>query len=144
MPAGVEGIEVRWATDEDIPEIFSLIKELAEFEKALDCVKTTEAQLASDLRAKHFVAVVATVPVSPSRRTVGFALLHTRYSTWLVALSLLLLFSLLPSADLSLSLLLHQLTTAIEGRACASTWKIFTSSRSTGRRELGPFSSSAA
>ena len=58
--SGIEGVEVRWATDEDIPEIFSLIKELAEFEKALDCVKTTEAQLASDLRAKHFVAVVAT------------------------------------------------------------------------------------
>merc|ERR1712010_371768 len=97
--AEMGGIEVRWATDEDIPEIFSLIKELAEFEKALDCVKTIEAQLASDLRAKHFVAVVATVPVSASRRTVGFALLHTRYSTWFVALSLLLLFSILPLAN---------------------------------------------
>ena len=102
----MSGIEVRWATDEDIPEIFSLIKELAEFEKALDCVKTIEAQLASDLRAKHFVAVVATVPVSASQRTVGFALLHTRYSTWFVALSPLLLFSILPLANLSLTLLL--------------------------------------
>jgi len=73
----------RWATEKDAGAILGLVRELAEFEKELDKVKTTEADFARDLSLGHFVCVLAVVNERDTdQEAVGMALLHNRYSTW--------------------------------------------------------------
>ena len=72
-------VTFRWATEKDAGAILGLVRELAEFEKELDKVKTTEIDFARDLSLGHFVCVLAVVN---EREAVGMALLHNRYSTW--------------------------------------------------------------
>ena len=79
----------RWATEKDAGAILGLVRELAEFEKELDKVKTTEADFARDLSLGHFVCVLAVVNERDTKdqeavgmEAVGMALLHNRYSTW--------------------------------------------------------------
>lgn len=63
----------------DIPALFRLIKELAEFEKAPHLVANSEAQLLEDFM-EHFAFefLVATV----KDEVIGISLYYQRYSTW--------------------------------------------------------------
>ena len=73
-------VTFRWATEKDAGAILGLVRELAEFEKELDKVKTTEIDFARDLSLGHFVCVLAVV--NERDQAVGMALMHNRYSTW--------------------------------------------------------------
>ena len=76
-------VTFRWATEKDAGVILGLVRELAEFEKELDKVKTTEADFARDLSLGHFVCVLAVVYERDTKdQAVGMALMHNRYSTW--------------------------------------------------------------
>jgi GNAT superfamily N-acetyltransferase len=74
-------IEIRNATEDDCAVLLSLIRALAEFERAPDAVVATEA----DLRRygfgdeRHFEAILAFLDGEPA----GFAAFHSRFSTWL-------------------------------------------------------------
>ncbi|MBC6462634.1 GNAT family N-acetyltransferase [Actinomadura sp. HBU206391] len=72
---------IRIATPEDVPTILRLVRELAEYERALHEVRATE----EDLRASLFgpePRVFAHV-VEHEGEVVGFALWFLSYSTWL-------------------------------------------------------------
>ncbi len=72
-------ITIRPYTKEDIPAIFSLIKELAIYEKAGDEVETSIEQLEKDgLEDNLFQCFVAEL----DEKVVGFALYYFGYSTW--------------------------------------------------------------
>lgn len=72
-------ITIRPYTKEDIPAIFSLIKELAVYEKAGDEVETSVEQLEKDgLEDNLFHCFVAVL----DNQVVGFALYYFGYSTW--------------------------------------------------------------
>ncbi|WP_291864559.1 GNAT family N-acetyltransferase [Maribacter sp.] len=64
----------------DVPEILSLIKELAVFEKEENAVEVTEQQLAVDGFGENplFHCFVA----ESKSKIVGIALVYPRYSTW--------------------------------------------------------------
>lgn len=73
-------IEVRKGTIEDLPQLFALIKELAEFERAPQEVTNTLLEMERDGFGenrifKFFVAEV-------SEEIIGIALFYTAYSTW--------------------------------------------------------------
>ena len=72
---------IRPATPDDVPSILRLIRDLAEYERALDQVRATE----DDLRASLFgddPKVFAHV-AEHEGAVVGFALWFLSYSTWL-------------------------------------------------------------
>lgn len=73
-------IVIRKATAGDAPAMLSLIRELAEFEKAPDDVTNTVEQLAKDGFSEHplFHAHVAEV----DGQVAGMALYYVAYSTW--------------------------------------------------------------
>ena len=71
---------VRSATPHDVPAIFSLIQDLANYERAPEQVINTPEQLQIDLFTdKVCEALVAT---NEQGIVVGFALFYTSYSTW--------------------------------------------------------------
>ena len=72
-------MQIRAAKPGDEQAIFSLIKELALYEKAPEQVSNTAEQLSQDL-FKSFIceAIVA----EENTEIVGFALFYTAYSTW--------------------------------------------------------------
>lgn len=71
---------VRSATPHDVPAIFSLIQDLADYERAPEQVINTPEQLQIDLFTdKVCEALVAT---NEQGIVVGFALFYTSYSTW--------------------------------------------------------------
>ena len=71
---------VRTATPKDVPAIFSLIQELATYERAPEQVVNTPEQLTIDLFDDQICeAIVAT---NEQNAVVGFALFYTAYSTW--------------------------------------------------------------
>lgn len=71
---------IREATVQDIPAIFSLIQELASYERAPEQVVNTPAQLQNDLFDDQIcTAIVAT---NASNQVIGFALYYISYSTW--------------------------------------------------------------
>ncbi len=71
---------IRAATVQDIPAIFSLIQELASYERAPEQVVNTPAQLQIDLFDDQIcTAIVAT---NASDQVIGFALYYISYSTW--------------------------------------------------------------
>ncbi|QNQ91053.1 GNAT family N-acetyltransferase [Corynebacterium poyangense] len=75
---------IRNAEQADIPEILSLIKDLAAYEKEPDAVKLTEEKLSEQLFGPHpsvFVCVAEAEPTS-SHRIDGFALWFLNFSTW--------------------------------------------------------------
>ncbi|MDR6194631.1 GNAT family N-acetyltransferase [Siphonobacter sp. SORGH_AS_0500] len=71
---------IRKATPEDVPSIYQLIVELAEYEKALHEVINTPEQLLKDGFGENplFGAIIAEV----KGEVVGMSLYYYRYSTW--------------------------------------------------------------
>jgi GNAT superfamily N-acetyltransferase len=75
-------VSVRDATREDVPLIYALIRELAEYEREPKGVKISEADLARDgfgAAPPLFRVFIGEVEAAGP---VGFALVHTAYSTW--------------------------------------------------------------
>jgi GNAT superfamily N-acetyltransferase len=72
---------IRRARPEDVPQIYALIRELAEYERSLAEVVATQDQVASSLFGPE-PAVFAHV-AEHEGSVVGFALWFLNYSTWL-------------------------------------------------------------
>ncbi|MGW4048536.1 N-acetyltransferase family protein [Streptomyces sp. NPDC004721] len=72
---------IRTATPADVPVIDALIRELAEYEKALDEVRATPEQLAEALFGEH-PAAFAHIAQDEDGEAVGFALWFLNFSTW--------------------------------------------------------------
>ena len=71
--------QIRKGEARDISSLMALIKELAEFEKMPEYVKTTEAQLLEDWQThRAFDFLVA----DTNNGVVGISLYYPRYSTW--------------------------------------------------------------
>ena len=74
-------IFIRSATENDVPVIFALIKELAEFEKLADQIKTSEEELRNTLFGKdRFVEILL---AEYENKVVGQALFFKNFSTFL-------------------------------------------------------------
>ncbi|MFF4992380.1 GNAT family N-acetyltransferase [Streptosporangium saharense] len=73
---------IRPATPEDVPAIVDLIRSLAEYEKALQEVRTTPEQLRESLFGPE-PAVFCHVAQDPDGEVAGFAIWYVTYSTWL-------------------------------------------------------------
>jgi GNAT superfamily N-acetyltransferase len=72
-------ISIRQAVSGDEEAIFSLIKELALYEKAPEQVTNSSSQLAIDLFEDAICEAIVAVE---NDQIVGFALYYTSYSTW--------------------------------------------------------------
>jgi L-amino acid N-acyltransferase YncA len=72
---------IRTATPADVPEIHAMVRELAEYERALEDAKATEPQLHEALFGAH-PAAFAHVAEDADGRVVGFALWFRNFSTW--------------------------------------------------------------
>jgi GNAT superfamily N-acetyltransferase len=73
--------EIRFATPHDVPQILTLIRELAEFEKLLHEVSATEADLQRHLFGERRHAEVLIAEDGP--KVLGFALFFHSFSTFL-------------------------------------------------------------
>jgi len=74
-------IFIRSATENDVPVIFALIKELAEFEKLADQIKTSEDELRNTLFGEdRFVEILL---AEYEQKVVGQALFFKNFSTFL-------------------------------------------------------------
>jgi GNAT superfamily N-acetyltransferase len=73
--------EIRTTTEADVPIILSLIRELAEYERAPDAVVTTEASLREVLFGSKRSAEV--LLALKEGEPVGFAVYFYSFSTWL-------------------------------------------------------------
>lgn len=71
---------IRFATQQDMPKVLELIKELAVFEKEPDAVIVTEQDLIKHGFGKHplFTCFVA----EKDKQIVAIALIYFRFSTW--------------------------------------------------------------
>ncbi|MFI5806528.1 GNAT family N-acetyltransferase [Streptomyces sp. NPDC051561] len=72
---------IRNATVDDLPEILSMIRELAEYEKALDEVRATEEQLRRALFGES-PAAYAHIAETADGEVVGYAVWFLNFSTW--------------------------------------------------------------
>jgi GNAT superfamily N-acetyltransferase len=72
---------IRTATPADVPVIHALIRELADYEKALDEARATEEQLHEALFGEH-PAAFAHIAEEDGGEAVGFALWFLNFSTW--------------------------------------------------------------
>ena len=72
---------IRAATREDVPAIGRMIRELAEFEREPNAVKTTPQQLHEALFGPDAVAS-ALIALDDSGEPAGFALWYRTFSTW--------------------------------------------------------------
>ncbi|GGI56050.1 GNAT family N-acetyltransferase [Winogradskyella haliclonae] len=70
----------RLATQEDMPRVYELIKELAEFEKEPDAVEVTVEQLVEDGYGEQPKFVCFVVDVND--KVEGIAMIYPRYSSW--------------------------------------------------------------
>ncbi|MFI5797180.1 GNAT family N-acetyltransferase [Streptomyces sp. NPDC051677] len=73
---------IRAATPRDVPEIRAMIRELAEYEKALEQARAGEEQLCEALFGEHPAAFVLIAEDDENGQVVGFALWFPRFSTW--------------------------------------------------------------
>lgn len=89
LSPSVSDVTVRAVTPEDVPEILAMVRELAEYERALDEVVATEEHLHATLFADA-PAVFGHVAVTSEGRVVGMAVWFLNYSTWLGAHNLYL------------------------------------------------------
>ncbi len=71
-------IQIRPATEADIPAIHALVYELAVYEKEPEAVETTPAEYLADFRAGHFQSLVAEL----DGEVAGMVLYFMAYSTW--------------------------------------------------------------
>jgi GNAT superfamily N-acetyltransferase len=76
---------IRHATPADVPEILLMVRELAEYERALHEVLATEEQLQAALFGPRptVYAHVVEHPTADGRALGGFALWFLNFSTWL-------------------------------------------------------------
>ncbi|MEV6422280.1 GNAT family N-acetyltransferase [Streptomyces sp. NPDC051662] len=72
---------IRTATPADVPVIRAMIRELAEYEKALDEARATEEQLREALFGER-PAAYAHIAETDDGEPVGFALWFLNFSTW--------------------------------------------------------------
>jgi len=72
---------IRTATPADVPVIHSMVRELAEYEKALEEARATEEQLREALFGER-PAAFAHIAESADGEPVGFALWFLNFSTW--------------------------------------------------------------
>ncbi|MFD7018774.1 GNAT family N-acetyltransferase [Streptomyces sp. NPDC059928] len=72
---------IRHATAADVPVIHQMVRELAEYEKALEEARATEEQLREALFGEH-PAAFAHIAQDESGEPVGFALWFLNFSTW--------------------------------------------------------------
>ncbi|QOV35651.1 GNAT family N-acetyltransferase [Streptomyces ferrugineus] len=73
---------IRAATVDDVAEIRSLIRELAEYERAVEQARASEEQLRAALFGGHPAAFALIAEDDDSGDVVGFALWFPRFSTW--------------------------------------------------------------
>jgi len=73
---------IRHGDEKDIPGMFRLVKELAEFERAPDAVVNTEKMLLEDGFGKHSIYKVFIAEEVATGDVIGMALYYTAYSTW--------------------------------------------------------------
>ncbi|WP_326699074.1 GNAT family N-acetyltransferase [Streptomyces sp. NBC_01754] len=73
---------IRAATVEDVPVIHAMIRELAEYEKALHEADATEEQLRRALFGEHPAAYAHMAESDEDGEVVGFALWFLNFSTW--------------------------------------------------------------
>lgn len=73
---------IRGATPGDVPNILAMIRELAEYERALDEVLATEDLVDAALFGPD-PGVFALIAETPDGTVVGFALWFRNFSTWL-------------------------------------------------------------
>ena len=71
---------IREARPDDIPEVHTLITELAEFEKALDEMELTEEELLNDSFGDD--AILEIIVAEGKEGVVGAAMFYEKYSTW--------------------------------------------------------------
>ena len=90
MPPEAPGVTARPATVDDVPEILAMIRELAEYERALPEVTATEAHLRSTLFADDPKVFGHLAVDDRTGQVVGMAIWFLSYSTWLGAHSLYL------------------------------------------------------
>jgi len=81
-------ITVRAATEADVPQIHQFICDLAEYEKALSCVKCSPQSLAESLFDTEAVAYAMMLEID--RQAVGYVIYFYNYSTWEAAKGLYL------------------------------------------------------
>ncbi|MDJ0464943.1 GNAT family N-acetyltransferase [Streptomyces sp. H27-C3] len=72
---------IRTATATDVPVIHEMVRELADYEKALHEVRATEAQLTEALFGER-PAAYAHIAETESGEVAGFALWFLNFSTW--------------------------------------------------------------
>lgn len=73
---------IRAATVNDVATIRAMIRELAEYERAVEQVRATEEQLREALFGEHPAAFVLIAEDDETGEDVGFALWFPRFSTW--------------------------------------------------------------
>ncbi|MEV0316916.1 GNAT family N-acetyltransferase [Streptomyces sp. NPDC050658] len=73
---------IRNATPEDIPLIHGMVRDLAEYEKALDEARATEEQLREALFGERPAAFAHIAQDDASGEVVGFSLWFLNFSTW--------------------------------------------------------------
>jgi GNAT superfamily N-acetyltransferase len=73
---------IRKGNKEDVSQMFRLVKELAEFERAPEAVVNTETQMLEDGFGKEAIYRVFVAEDTVTNEVVGMALYYTAYSTW--------------------------------------------------------------
>ncbi|MFJ3701565.1 MULTISPECIES: GNAT family N-acetyltransferase [Streptomyces] len=73
---------IRAATPEDVPAIHAMVRELADYEKALDEANATEGQLGEALFGERPAAYAHVAVSDDDGEVVGFALWFLNFSTW--------------------------------------------------------------
>ncbi|TPQ22967.1 GNAT family N-acetyltransferase [Streptomyces sporangiiformans] len=73
---------IRAATVEDVAEIRAMIRELAEYERAVEQARATEEQLREALFGEHPAAFALIAEDDETGEAVGYALWFPRFSTW--------------------------------------------------------------
>ena len=73
---------IRWATEADVPAVMELIRELAEYERALDQVNIEEETLLRDGFGPDPAYGLLVLEPADRDEVVGAALFYQKYSTW--------------------------------------------------------------
>lgn len=73
---------IRAAEPSDIPAIHTMIRELAEYERALEHARATERQLHDALFSEHPAVFALIAEEATESEPVGFALWFLNFSTW--------------------------------------------------------------